>query len=460
MHKSYGEIKPDFLDQVLRLYHRFASKTYFESKPQKKNSYIPVSGKVIDEQELYCQIDASLDMWLTSGRFNDEFEKKLASFIGVQYALTTNSGSSANLLALTALTSPKLGKKQLKPGDEVISVAAGFPTTITPIIQNHLIPVFVDVELGSYNIDVSQIEESITDKTKAIMIAHTLGNPFNIDEILRIAKKYDLWVVEDNCDALGSKYDGKYTGQFGHIATLSFYPAHHITMGEGGALLTNDGTLYQIIMSYRDWGRDCWCPPGTDNTCSKRFNQQHGNLPFGYDHKYVYSHLGYNLKIVDTQAAVGLAQLDKLPGFIEKRKENYKILYEGLKKHEDILILPKALPKSDPSWFGFPVSVQENSKFDKIKLVKYLEDNQIGTRQLFAGNMLRQPAFLNADVMLRIRTSEKMNSKQLTEKHYQMLPNTDKVMNTTFWLGVWPGLNQNQLEYIVEKTKNFFQVNK
>ena len=446
------------IDKILRENIKQLSKIYFHlCKKNNAKKYIPPSGKVLDEEELFKMIDASLDMWLTAGRFNDEFEKTLANFVGVKYALTTNSGSSANLLAISALTSPKLGERRLKEGDEVITVAAGFPTTIAPIIQNKLVPVFVDIEIGTYNIDVRQIEEAITKRTKAIFVAHTLGNPFNIDEVLELAEKYKLWIIEDNCDALGSKYKGKYTGSFGHIATLSFYPAHHITMGEGGAVLTNDYELYKIMMSFRDWGRDCWCPPGKDNTCGRRFNWKCGKLPKGYDHKYIYSHLGYNLKITDWQAAIGLAQLKKLPNFIKKRKENFKNLYAGLKEFEEYLILPKATENTEPAWFGFPITVKENAPFTKFEIVKYLENNKIGTRQLFAGNILRHPAFIENDVKLRIKDTDILSSKDLSEEHYKLLPNTDIVMNRTFWIGVWPGINKNDIDYIIDIFKNFIK---
>ncbi|KAA0257628.1 lipopolysaccharide biosynthesis protein RfbH [Deferribacter autotrophicus] len=451
-----GKNKSD-IDKILRENIKYLTKLYFEycKKGNNKRDYIPPSGKVLDEHELYNMIDASLDMWLTTGRFNDEFEKKLAEFVGVKYALTTNSGSSANLLAISALTSYKLGDRRLKEGDEVITVVAGFPTTVAPIIQNKLIPVFVDVELGTYNIDIKQIEEAISEKTKAIFVAHTLGNPFDIEKVLKLAERHNLWVIEDNCDALGAKYNGKYTGSFGHISTISFYPAHHITMGEGGAVLTNDYGLYKIVLSFRDWGRDCWCPPGKDDTCGRRFDWKLGNLPKGYDHKYIYSHLGYNLKITDWQAAIGLAQLDKLPEFIEKRKENFRLLYEGLKEFEEYLILPRAMPNSEPSWFGFPITVRDNAPFNKFELVKYLEENGIGTRQLFAGNMLRHPAFIETDIKLRIKNSQIVNSKDLSEEHYKLLPNTDKVMNGTFWMGVWPGIEGRDVGKILKIFNNF-----
>lgn len=435
------------------------SRIYYKlAEPDKKRgTYVAVSGKVLGENELCNMIDASLDMWLTAGRFNDEFEKKFAKFLGSKYVLTTTSGSSANLLAITALTSHKLGEKQLKKGDEVITVAAGFPTTVNPIVQNGLIPVFVDVELGNYNINIQQIEEALTEKTKAIFVAHTLGNVFELDKIAELCQKHNLWLIEDSCDALGAKFDNKYVGTFGHIGTFSFYPAHHITMGEGGALCTDDANLYRIIMSYRDWGRDCWCNPGQDNRCKNRFNMQLGNLPHGYDHKYTYSHLGYNLKISDWQAACGVAQLDRIEGFIKKRNENFDYLYNGLKQFEEYLLLPTLCPKVTPSWFGFTLTVKDNAPFNKIELVKFLEDNNIGTRQLFAGNLLRQPAYVDNDIELRIKNSEILNSKDLTEEHYAMLPNTDTVMNSTFWIGVWPGLEKKQLDYMIEKFSEFIK---
>jgi CDP-6-deoxy-D-xylo-4-hexulose-3-dehydrase len=436
------------------LYYKFCN-----SQKRKQGDYIPVSGKVLDENELFNMIDASLDMWLTTGRFNTTFEAKLAKFLNIKYALTVNSGSSANLLAMTALTSNKLGEKALKKGDEVISVAAGFPTTINPIIQNGLIPVFIDVDIGTYNIKAEQIEEAITPKTKAIFIAHTLGNPFNLDKILELCEKYNLWLIEDNCDALGSRYRDKLTGTFGHIATLSFYPAHHITMGEGGAVLTNDNKLYRTLLSFRDWGRDCWCPSGKDNTCNKRFEGLYGNLPKGYDHKYVYSHLGFNLKITDWQSAIGLAQLDKLPSFIEKRKENFKIFIEQFKFLEELLILPKATENSSPSWFGFPITLKNNPKYKRVDLIKFLEENKIGTRLLFAGNMLRQPAFLNSDVKFRIRNSSLLTAHELTEDHYQLIPNSDTIMTNTFWIGVWPGIEMEDIKYIVSIFEKFFTKN-
>lgn len=456
--KLIDKLKPQKLDEILRSLTKYYSFLHYQSiTVQAKKDYIAPSGKVLDQSELFNMIDASLDMWLTTGRFNKEFEKKLAQFLGIKYALTTNSGSSANLLAISALTSPQLGDKRLKKGDEVITVAAGFPTTINPIIQNGLIPVFVDIELGIYNINPYKIEEAISEKTKAIFIAHTLGNPFDLDKVAEICNKHNLWLIEDNCDALGSKYKDKYTGTYGHIGTLSFYPAHHITTGEGGAVITNDSVLHRIIMSFRDWGRDCCCPPGTDNLCQKRFSQQHGKLPYGYDHKYVYSHAGYNLKLTDWQAAIGLAQLEKLPCFIEKRKENFKLLYEGLKEFDEYFILPEITKNSEPSLFGFLITVKENNKLNKTNLVKYLEENNIGTRQLFAGNILRQSVFVDSDIDFRIKNSPPINSSELNEEHYKMLPNTDTVMNSTFWIGIWQGITEKEINYTVKVFKKFIE---
>ncbi|MDI6603792.1 MAG: lipopolysaccharide biosynthesis protein RfbH [Thermoanaerobacteraceae bacterium] len=421
-------------------------KSYYKNMKNKEEifipgeTYIPPSGKVLDEDDLTNLIDASLDMWLTSGRYAKEFEKRFAEFLGANYCSLVNSGSSANLIAVSSLTSYKLGDRRLKPGDEVITVAAGFPTTIAPIIQNRLVPVFIDVELGTYDYDVEQIEKAISDRTKAIFMAHTLGNPFNLDKVMELAKRYNLWVIEDNCDALGAKYRGKFTGTYGHISTFSFYPAHHITMGEGGAVVTNDLELHKIILSYRDWGRDCWCPPGKDNTCGKRFSQQHGELPFGYDHKYVYSHLGYNLKVTDMQAAVGLSQLNKLPEFIKKRQENFKLLYDRLKDLEEYFILPKATENSEPSWFGFPITIKENAPFNRNELINYLEKNKIGTRLLFAGNILKQPLFVNNDIEYKVIDS---------------LKNTDIIMERTFWIGVWPGIKEKIADYIIKTINNF-----
>ena len=400
---------------------------------------IPPSGKVLGTKEIQALVDASLDGWLTTGRFNDAFEKRLAKFLGTKYVLTTNSGSSANLLALSALTSPELGDRAIKPGDEVITVAAGFPTTVNPILQNQAVPVFVDVHIPTYNIDVEKIEAAISPKTKAITLAHTLGNPFNIAAVRHIATKYGLWLVEDCCDALGSTYEGKLVGTFGDIATLSFYPAHHITMGEGGAVFTTNAKLKRIVESFRDWGRDCYCDPGKDNTCGKRYGWQLGTLPEGYDHKYTYSHLGYNLKITDMQAAVGLAQLDRLPAFIEQRKRNFRYLTDHLKELSDFLILPEATAHSDPSWFGFPLTIREESGASRLELLKYLDQYKIGTRLLFAGNLSRQPYFQGRSYRIS-----------------GTLESTDKIMNDTFWIGVYPGLTEPMLDYVAERMKSFF----
>ena len=427
--------KEDIKQQILALAKDFANCIEEDNKTKDKK-YIPASGKNVGYEELINMFEASMDMWLTAGRFNDEFEKEFAQKLGVKYALTTNSGSSANLLAFSALTSHKLKDKALKKGDEVIAVAAGFPTTVNPIIQKGMIPVFVDCEVGTYNIDVNKIEEAISPKTKAIFLAHTLGNMYDMDKIMDLAQKHNLWVIEDSCDALGAKWKGKYAGTIGHIGTYSFYPAHHITMGEGGAVVTDDPILHRIIMSFRDWGRDCWCKPGCDDTCHNRFNLKLGNLPQGYDHKYTYSHIGYNLKITDWQASIALAQLKKLDKFLAMRKENAETLLKELSDLQDYLILPKITENCTPSWFGFLISVKENSPFSKQELVKYLEANGIGTRQLFAGNILRQPMIVENDINLRIGNSELLNAKELNENHYAMLPKTEFIMNHTFWVGV------------------------
>ena len=431
--KTEKEIRSEIFEHVREFY---ASKCQDVFIPG--TSRINYAGRVYDEKELISLVDASLDFWLTTGRCAEQFEKDLANFLGVKYCLLTNSGSSANLLAVSALTSPILGERRLKPGDEVITTACGFPSTLNPIIQNNLVPVFIDVDLGTYNIQVEQIEAAISDKTKAIVIPHTLGNPADLDAIIKIVKKYDLWFIEDNCDALGSRYNGKYTGTFGHISTCSFYPAHHITMGEGGAVITSDPLLKKIIMSFRDWGRDCWCEPGCDNTCEKRFDWQLGDLPLGYDHKYIYSHIGYNLKATDMQAAIGVEQLKKLPGFIHKRKENFNVLYQGLKKYESYFILPRPTPHSDPSWFGFPILIRRDAPFSRENIVKYLEERKIATRMLFGGNLLKQPAYKE----IRCRVAEP-------------LTNTDCVMNNLFWIGVYPGLTKEMTDYVEHCFKEF-----
>lgn len=403
---------------------------------------IPPSGKVVGDPEKNAMIDAALDAWLTTGRFNDAFEKRLADFVGVKHALTVNSGSSANLVAFSTLTSPRLGIRAIRPGDEVITVAAGFPTTVNPIIQNGAVPVFVDAVLPTYNIDVSQLEAALSPRTKAIMIAHTLGNPFDLDAVCAFAQAHGLWLVEDCCDALGSTWKGRKVGTFGHLATLSFYPAHHITMGEGGAVLTSDPELRQIAESFRDWGRDCWCKPGCDNTCGKRFNWQLGSLPAGYDHKYTYSHLGYNLKITDMQAACGLAQLDRLEGFVQARKDNFAYLSEQLKDCADLLVLPEATPGSDPSWFGFPITLRPEAGLNRQYLLQYLDEHRIGTRLLFAGNLIHQP--------------------YMQDRNFRVvgaLKTADQIMNDTFWIGVWPGLSRAQLDYMVSQLRQVLGLN-
>jgi len=404
-------------------------------------SLVPPSGKVIGADELKLMVEASLDGWLTTGRFNEEFEQKLAKFIGVKHLITVNSGSSANLVAFNTLTSPRLGERAIVPGDEVIGVAAGFPTTVNPILQFGAVPVFVDIELGTYNIDASKIEAAISPKTKAIMLAHTLGNPFNLDVIKAICKKHNLWLVEDCCDALGSTYNGQMVGTFGDIATLSFYPAHHITMGEGGAVFTNNQELKLIAESFRDWGRDCYCPPGKDNTCGKRFCWKLGNLPEGYDHKYTYSHLGYNLKITDMQAACGVAQLAKAGDFIRRRRESFKFLKERLSSCQKFIILPETAPQSNPSWFGFPITLRKNAPVSRVDLLTYLDQEKVGTRLLFAGNLTRQPYMLGKTYRI---------SGELT--------NSDVVMNDTFWIGVQPALTQEMLEYSASKIETYLGI--
>ena len=410
----------------------------------KGETNVPPSGKLIDSDELKSMVEASLDGWLTTGRFNEKFENQLADFLGVKHLLTVNSGSSANLVAFNTLTSPKLGKKAISVGDEVISVAAGFPTTINPILQFGCIPVFVDAEIGTYNIDVSKIENAISPKTKAIMLAHTLGNPFDLDAVRNICDKYGLWLIEDCCDALGSKYDGKLVGTFGDLATLSFYPAHHITMGEGGAVYTKNGKLRKIAESFRDWGRDCYCPPGVDNTCNNRFcwkaSQLGGSLPDGYDHKYIYSHSGYNLKITDMQAACGLAQLSKLSTFISKRKTNFDILYNSLKEIEEFIILPKVNDKCDPSWFGFPITIREDTKLSRNQLLYNLNEKKIGTRLLFSGNVTRQPYMKSQ----KYKVCGKLNV-------------TDQIMKDTFWIGLQPALTKEMILYSANSIKEIIR---
>jgi CDP-6-deoxy-D-xylo-4-hexulose-3-dehydrase len=404
-------------------------------------SVIPPSGKVIGAPELQTMVEAVLDGWLTTGRFNTEFEKRLAQFIGVPFLLTTTSGSSANLLALTALTSPKLGDRRLTPGDEVITVATGFPTTVNPTIQNGLVPVFVDAHIPTYNIDPDLIEAAISPRSRAIMVAHTLGNPFDLHKVREIADKYDLWLIEDCCDALGATYDNRNVGTFGDIGTLSFYPAHHITMGEGGAVFTNSPELKTIIESFRDWGRDCYCAPGCDNTCGKRFGQKFGELPDGYDHKYVYSHIGYNLKITDMQAACGLAQLDRVEGFIEARRKNFAFLTERFTTLTEQLVLPEATPNSNPSWFGYPITLRSEAGVRREDLLKFLDQKKVGTRLLFAGNLIRQPYFQSVNYRLS-----------------GSLESSDRIMRDTFWIGLYPGLGEEHLDYAVTTIEEFLGV--
>ncbi len=396
------------------------------------------AGRVFDAEELCNLVDSSLDFFLTANRYAERFESEFADYLGVSDALLVNSGSSANLVALTALTSPKLRDRRLQPGDEVVTVAAGFPTTLAPILQNNLIPVFVDVNLGDYTADPDQLREAIGPRTRAIMMAHTLGVPFELDVVTDLARTHDLWVVEDNCDALGSRYRGRLTGTFGHLATFSFYPAHHITMGEGGAVATNDDDLGRIARSFRDWGRDCYCAGGENNTCGTRFSQQFGTLPFGFDHKYVYSHIGYNLKVTDMQAAIGCAQLGKLEGFIARRRANFDRLMEVLRPYEDRLVLPKALAHSEPSWFGFAITVREDAGFSRAELVRFLEAHRVETRSLFAGNLLRHPAF-----------------QRIPHRVVRGLANTDSVMNNTFFVGVYPGLDAARLDHMAGVFANF-----
>lgn len=389
-------------------------------------------GRVFDAEELEVLVESSLDFWLTSGPYTRRFEEKFAAFFGQKYAMLVNSGSSANLLALTALTAPELRERRLRPGDEVMTTATGFPTTLNPILQNALTPVFLDISIPNYNVDVDQLEQALSEKTKAVILAHTLGNPFNLDVVTSFAKDHNLWLIEDCCDAVGSKYRGRGVGTFGDLATVSFYPAHHMTMGEGGCVLTQDPLLKKIIESLRDWGRDCWCPPGRDNTCGKRFERQMGELPEGYDHKYTYSHIGYNLKATDMQAAIGTAQLQKLPGFIEARKANFKRLLQGLKDLSDVFILPKATEGSDPSWFGFPLAVRQEAPFERSDVLEFMEERKIATRLLFGGNLVRQPAYLDAP-----------------KRVVGTLDNSDFVMNNVFWIGVYPGLTEEMLGYVV-----------
>jgi len=427
---------------IAQLVARYAESAHAPRPFVPGESPVPVSGKVIGTRELQLMVEASLDGWLTTGRFNEQFQQRLADFLGVKHLITVNSGSSANLVAFSTLTSPRLGARAIRPGDEVIGVAAGFPTTVNPILQFGAVPVFVDVDLATHNIDASKVEAAITPRTRAIMLAHSLGNPFNLDVITALCRKHGLWLVEDCCDALGATYDGRLVGTFGDIGTLSFYPAHHITMGEGGAVFTNDPELKLIAESFRDWGRDCYCPPGKDNTCNKRFCWKLGNLPEGYDHKYTYSHLGYNLKISDMQAACALAQMDRLDDFIRIRRHNFEYLKHRLQSCAEFLHLPEATPKSNPSWFGFPLVLKPESGVRRVDLLNYLDQAKIGTRLLFAGNLTRQPYMIGRNFRV---------SGDLT--------NTDIVMNQTFWLGVYPGLTEAHLDYVADKLETFLGVN-
>jgi CDP-6-deoxy-D-xylo-4-hexulose-3-dehydrase len=429
-------------EEIAVLVTKYAKEQYKPKPFIAGTTLVPPSGKLLGEGELQNMVAASLDGWLTTGRFNAEFEKKLAAFLGVKYCLSVNSGSSANLLAFNSLTSTKLGDRAIKKGDEVIGVAAGFPTTVNPIIQFGAIPVFVDVDIKTHNINVDLIEAAITPKTKAIMLAHALGNPFNVVRVKEICDKHNLWLIEDTCDALGAEFNNQKCGTFGDIGTLSFYPAHHITMGEGGAVFMNNPQLKVIAESFRDWGRDCYCPPGCDNTCGCRFEQKHGDLPFGYDHKYVYSHSGYNLKISDMQAACGLAQLDKLESFIEKRINNFNYLYDGLQSLTDFLHLPEPTFNSKPSWFGFPITLKKEAGVTRVELTRFLDDNKIGSRLLFAGNLLKQPYF--KDVEYRVVGD---------------LTHTEMTMNNTFWIGVQPALTEDHLNYVIQKLEEFFGIN-
>ena len=424
-----GAIRAQILDLV-REYHAAA---YPDAPFVAGSSPIPVSGRVFDDDDIVKLVDSSLDFWLTTGRFAAEFEREFAKRMGLRHCLLVNSGSSANLVAFSALTSPKLGDRQILPGDEVITTATGFPTTVNPAIQYGAVPVFLDVDVPTYNIDVSLLEEALSPKTKAVMVAHTLGNPFDLATITDFCRRNGLWLIEDCCDAVGARYDGKPVGTFGDLATVSFYPAHHITMGEGGAVLCNQGAIKVLAESFRDWGRDCWCEPGKDNTCGKRFDQQFGTLPAVYDHKYVYSHIGYNLKVTDMQAAVGVAQLAKLDGFIEARTRNFDHLYEGLSDLQDCLLLPEATPNSEPSWFGFPVAMRPEAPISRNDLVRALNDRGIGTRLVFAGNLLRQPAYLD-----------------ITHRVVGDLTNADFVMENALWLGVFPGLTPDHIDHVID----------
>jgi CDP-6-deoxy-D-xylo-4-hexulose-3-dehydrase len=432
-HDDRGPEAERLREEILSLVRQYHEVAFPEREFVPGESSVVYAGRVFDAEEVVNLVDSSLDFWLTEGRYVDAFEKRFSRWFGRRHALLTNSGSSANLLAASTLTSPRLRDRQLKRGDEVITVAAGFPTTVNPLIQNGLVPVFCDVHVPTYNIDVTQLEEALSERTKAVMIAHTLGNPFNLRAVKAFCDEHDLWLVEDCCDAVGSLYDERQVGTFGDIATISFYPAHHMTMGEGGAVLTHKGLLKVIIESFRDWGRDCWCDPGKENTCGKRFGHQLGDLPFGYDHKYIYSHVGYNLKVTDMQAAVGIAQLDKIDEFCAARRRNFALLHEALSDLQDVFILPEATEHSDPAWFGFPIGLREGSGLERRAIVTAIEDRKVATRQLFAGNLVRQPAYVD-----------------VPHRRVGNLRNSDYVMNEVFWVGVYPGLTESHIEYMSE----------
>jgi CDP-4-dehydro-6-deoxyglucose reductase, E1 len=432
--------KKQLRERIIELTAEYFSEFHVEKTFMPGEDYVRYSGRVFDKEEGKSLINAALDFWLTAGSYANELEKKLAKYLGLRHSMLTNSGSSANLLAMTALTSEKLGDRKLIAGDEVITVAAGFPTTVNPIYQNNLVPVYCDVELGTYNIKPEDLEQSISDKTKAIFMAHTLGNPFNLDLITEFAKKHNLWVIEDNCDALGSTWDGVLTGSFGDLSTQSFYPPHHITLGEGGAVNTNQPKLKKIVESFRDWGRDCWCESGQDNTCGKRFEWQLGDMPTGYDHKYIYSHIGYNLKVTDLQAAVGVPQMDKLPHFTKARKANHAFFMAALKKYEEYFILPMKEESADPSWFGFIITLKEDAPFTRNQIVKYLEESKVATRMLFGGNLIKQPAYIGK------------NHRIVSE-----LKNTDYIVYNSFWIGVYPGITEEMRKYVVEVFESFLK---
>ncbi len=438
LNENADRLRHQILELVAEYYaESFAGKTFVPGE-----TTVPVAGRVFDADDVQHLVDASLDFWLTTGRYANEFEHNFARALGIRHAVLVNSGSSANLLALSALTSPKLGERRLRPDDEVITVAAGFATTVAPMLQNNLVPVFIDIEPGTYNLDATQLEEAIGPRTRAIMAAHALGNPFNLDAVMAVAQHHNLWVIEDNCDALGATYRGKATGTYGDLATVSFYPAHHMTMGEGGCVLTDHPRLKSLVESFRDWGRDCWCKPGKDNTCGKRFDWQLGELPSGYDHKYIYSHVGYNMKATDMQAAIGVSQLKKLPGFIAARRSNWQYLYDRLKPLEEFFILPQATPESEPSWFGFALTIRDTAPFTRYDLVEFLQQRKIDTRLLFSGNLTRQPAY--------------------RDTHYRVvgtLGNTDRVTQDALWVGVYPGLTPPMLDYMIESFGAFVREN-